>query len=130
MNLLRIESPSRILIIEDKRTFAIKLAQHFSSQGHVVIAFPGVDCVVDRFLYGTELMFGDTLEVDLNEIEYCFLDHYFEGAEFNGTSLTPLLVTHSIKVIGMSSVDQANASMARMGAFMTILKAKIENELR
>lgn len=117
MESLGLATPQTILVIEDKISFAYRLAHWLEDQGHTVYGYAGVNNVEGTILTGT-IPLSDTtpIEVDLLKINVCFLDHYFEGDAFTGTTLTLILVPLGIKVCGMSSVDPANNSMLRYGA--------------
>jgi hypothetical protein len=111
-----------VLIIEDKVSFAMALAKKLEQAGHVVFAYAGVDRIEDNALTGIKpLTIAASHQVNLAEIDFCFLDHYFEGL-MNGTSLTPVLVVNNIRVCGMSSVQSANESMQRRGAVFAFQK--------
>ncbi|MBS1702311.1 MAG: hypothetical protein JST12_11665 [Armatimonadetes bacterium] len=117
MEILGLDRPQTVLVIEDKLSFAHRLVRWLRERGHTVFGFTGVLSVDDGVLLGTNPLADDMpFEVSLATVQVCFLDHYFEGDAFNGTSLTKVLVPMGIKVCGMSSVDPANASMMRVGA--------------
>ncbi len=117
MESLGLATPQTILVIEDKISFAYRLAHWLEDQRHTVYGYAGVNKVEGTILTGTNPLFDTTpIEVDLLKINVCFLDHYFEGDAFTGTTLTLILVPLGIKVCGMSSVDPANNSMLRYGA--------------
>lgn len=117
MEILSLERPQTILVIEDKLSFALRLVNWLEQKGHTTYAFTGVSIVENTTLMGTNpLTLTTPTEIDLSKINICFLDHYFEGRAFTGTTLTKILVPMGIKVCGMSSVDEANRSMMRVGA--------------
>lgn len=117
MELLNIDHPQTVLVIEDKISFAQRLMTYLESKGHTVFGYAGVDIVDGNELYGrTPLSEKTPASLDLKTIQLCFLDHYFEGEDYDGTKLTKVLVPMGIKVCGMSSVDHANFSMLRYGA--------------
>ena len=117
MEILGLANPQTILVIEDKLSFAYRLAHWLEDQGHTVYGYAGVQKVEGTILTGTNPLIETTpSEVDLLKIDVCFLDHYFEGDAFTGTTLTLILAPLGIKVCGMSSVDPANNSMLRYGA--------------
>ncbi len=123
MEILGLDHPQTVLVIEDKLSFARKLVDWLEGQGHTVYAYDGVLSVEDNILLGTKTLTESTpFEVDLTKIQYCFLDHYFAGDDYNGTSLTRILAPLNIKVCGMSSVDDANFSMRRVGAICAYRK--------
>ncbi len=117
MEILSLERPQTILVIEDKLSFAHRLIAWLEQKGHTVYGYAGVTSVENATLAGINpLTNTTTLDIDLSKIDICFLDHYFEGRAFTGTTLTKILVPIGIKVCGMSSVDDANQSMMRVGA--------------
>ena len=117
MEILGLDKPQTVLVIEDKLSFAFRLVEWPESKGHTVFAYTGVLQVDGNSLTGINpLSDRSSLQVDLSQIDICFLDHYFEGNQFTGTTLTQILVPIGIKVCGMSSVDPANQSMLRYGA--------------
>lgn len=104
-------------MIEDKLSFAHRLIRWLQERGHTVYGYLGVHSVVENVLTASDVISETTpYELDLSTVDICFLDHYFEGEHYNGTSMTQLLVPFGIKVCGMSSVDPANFSMLRYGA--------------
>ena len=117
MEILGIDKPQTILVVEDKLSFALRLIDWLEQRGHTVYGYTGVKSVEVNTLAGINpLSESSPTEVDLSKIDICFLDHYFEGRAFTGTTLTKILVPLGIKVCGMSSVDDANRSMIRVGA--------------
>lgn len=117
MEFLNLDQPQAVLVIEDKLSFARQLTKWLQSNGHTVFGYTGVLSVEGTILTGTNpIVEPMPFEVDLKSIQVCFLDHYFEGESFDGTSMTKILVPLGIKVCGMSSVDPANFSMLRYGA--------------
>lgn len=117
MEFLNLDQPQTILVIEDKLSFARRLVQWLQAKGHTVLGYSGVLSVDEMTLVGTTPITEPMpFEVDLKTIQVAFLDHYFDGESFDGTSLTKILVPLGIKVCGMSSVDPANFSMLRYGA--------------
>ncbi len=117
MDALNLDKPQTVLVIEDKISFANRLVAYLTRNGHQVVAFAGVDFVQGSELFGlTPLTATSESPVDLTKIDLCFLDHYFEGEDYDGTELTKIMAPLGIKVCGMSSVDHANFSMLRYGA--------------
>ncbi len=117
MEILSLELPQTLLVIEDKLSFAHHLIAWLEQKGHTVYGYAGVTSVENTTLIGINPLTNTTsLDIDLSKIDICFLDHYFEGRGFTGTTLTKVLVPMGIKVCGMSSVDDANQSMMRVGA--------------
>jgi hypothetical protein len=117
MEILNLDQHQTILVIEDKLSFALRLIAWLEAKGHTVYGYTGVLSVENSILLGTDPLSPETpFDIDLTTIKICFLDHYFEGDAFDGTRLTRILVPFGIKVCGMSSVDQANQSMMRVGA--------------
>jgi hypothetical protein len=117
MEVLSLETPQIILVIEDKLSFALLLINWLEQKGHTTYGYTGVSIVDGTTLIGTNPLTQTTpTEVDLSKIDICFLDHYFEGNAYTGTTLTKILVPIGIKVCGISSVDHANQSMLRYGA--------------
>jgi CheY-like chemotaxis protein len=131
MELLNLDTPQTILVIEDKLSFAYQLIQWLEEKGHKVHGFAGVATVENGILSGINSLASiNELEVDLSKIDVAFLDHYFEGRSFDGTSLTKILVPLGIKVCGMSSVDHANKSMLRVGAVCAYRKDILSRMIR
>ena len=117
MEILSLDQPQTILVIEDRLSFAHRFIAWLEQKGHTVYGYAGVKSVEVNMLTGINPLSNDTtLEVELSKINIGFLDHYFEGRAFTGTTLTKILVPIGIKVCGMSSVDDANRSMMRVGA--------------
>jgi hypothetical protein len=117
MEILCLDHPQTVLVIEDKLSFALRLIDWLEQKGHSVFAFTGILSVERETLIGINPLTVTTPDnVDLSKIDLCFLDHYFEGCAYTGTTLTQVLVPLGIKVCGMSSVDHANQSMLRYGA--------------
>ena len=117
MEILGLDKPQTILVVEDKLSFALRLIGWLEQRGHAVYGYTGVKSVEVNTLAGINpLSESSPKEVDLSKIDICFLDHYFEGRAFTGTTLTKILVPFGIKVCGMSSLDDANRSMMRVGA--------------
>ena len=87
--------------------------------------------------------------IPLSWAQVCFLDHYFRsdagqgvsldgennngsttnGCNYNGTTLTPVLVAGGVRVIGMSSSSSANARMRSLGAETAMVKRELEHLL-
>ena len=117
MEVLGLSTPQTILVIEDKLSFAYRLVDYLERHGHIVYAFAGVKSVQGKMLTGIHPLEESTPEdIDLSKIQVCFLDHYFEGDAFTGSTIMLALAPLGIKVCGMSSVDPANKSMLRYGA--------------
>ena len=116
LEILSLDNPQTILVIEDKLSFAYRLIQWLEGGGHTVYGYAGVFDIEGDILKGVKPLGETPLDVDLLKINVCFLDHYFEGDAYTGTTLTKELVPLGIKVCGMSSVDPANQSMLRYGA--------------
>lgn len=130
MEILSLATPQTILVIEDKLSFACRLMHWLEEKGHSVVGFAGVASVEKGILAGINPLATTTdIEVELSKINICFLDHYFEGRAFTGTTLTKVLVPAGIKVCGMSSVDEANQSMMRVGAVCAYQKDKLARML-
>jgi hypothetical protein len=131
MEILSLNTPQTILVIEDKLSFAYRLIHWLEEKGHTVVGYAGVASVENGILTGINPLAATTnLEVELSKINICFLDHYFEGRAFTGTTLTKILAPLSIKVCGMSSVDDANQSMMRVGAICAYRKDVLERKLK
>jgi CheY-like chemotaxis protein len=130
MEILSLDTPQTILVIEDKLSFAYRLIAWLEGKGHSVYGYSGVSRIEANILTGINPL-SDSMseEVDLSKIEICFLDHYFEGRAFTGTTLTKILAPAGIKVCGMSSVDEANQSMMRVGAVCAYQKDKLARML-
>lgn len=129
--LTALSSPKKIIIVEDKVSFALQLASYLAGKGHEVFVYEGVESIEDGTLWGIRPLTSVTPDsLELKGIEVAFLDHYFSGVTFNGTSLTRELAPLGIRIIGMSSVDHANQSMMRSGAVVAMLKDRILPWLR
>jgi hypothetical protein len=140
-------NPLNILIIEDYFEFVVLLERKLLELGHRVISASGVsrvegDSMVlhsfpeNRSSSSSGLRTGcvEGQSVSLSWAQVCFLDHYFlcqevGGVAHNGTTLTPLLASQGVRVIGMSSSSSANARMRSLGAEMTIAKRDLEHLL-
>ncbi len=123
MDILALDTPQNILVIEDKLSFAYRLMHWLEEKGHTIYGYAGVASVEKGILTGINPLATTTdLEVDLFKFSVCFLNHYFEGRAFTGTTLTKVLAPLGIKVCGMSSVDDANQSMMRVGAICAYRK--------
>jgi hypothetical protein len=123
VEILGLSSPQTILVIEDKLSFAYRLIRWLEVQGHTVYGYAGVLKVEGSVMTGTNpLSVTSPDNLDLSTISVCFLDHYFEGEKFNGTTFTQVLAPLGVKVCGMSSVDPANQSMLRAGAICAYRK--------
>lgn len=90
---------------------------------------------------------GQTIPISWAQV--CFLDHYFRSdagqgvspdgennncsnyshCNYNGTTLTPVLVAGGVRVIGISSSSSANARMRSLGAEMAMVKRELEHLL-
>jgi hypothetical protein len=131
MEILSLDRPQAILVIEDKLSFAHRLIAWLEQKGHTVYGYAGVMSVENTTLNGINPITKTTPnDTDLSKIEICFLDHYFEGRAFTGTTLTKILVPIGIKVCGMSSVDVANQSMMRVGAVCVYQKDTLAKMLK
>ena len=118
---LGLETEKRVLIIEDHRSFAAALRDVLIAEGHEVTCFAGVEQCDSQSLLGVD----PNASVELEDFDVCFLDHYFEGGFFNGTTMTPLLVGAGITVCGMSSLASANRSMIASGAVTALIKLQL-----
>ena len=126
---LGLDQPRRVLIIEDKVSFARRLREFLDRKGHAVHSYSGLESA-GQILYGIDPHHpSDPAEVVPSQYEVCFLDHYFAGDDFNGSTLLGVLGKHPIRVCGMSSVDSANDSMRRCGALTSIRKDKLDQLL-
>ena len=126
---LGLNAPRTVLIIEDKVSFALRLRAVLEKLGHRVHSYSGVESFAGQLTGIDPHHPDDPSELNLSDYQVCFLDHYFAGDEFNGTSLTPLLVEKGIRVCGMSSVDSANESMRRRGAITSMRKDLLDQLL-
>ena len=129
MEFLGLHEPKNILVIEDNLSFADQLIHYLEARGQTVFGYAGVAKVEENILTGSTALTDTSIEIDLSKIQIAFLDHYFEGDRFDGTSLTKMLVPMGIKVCGMSSVDPANASMLRYGAVCAYRKPILSSML-
>ena len=144
--------PLNILIIEDYFEFVVLLERKLLELGHRVISASGVSrvegdsMVLHSFSSGSNVSsFGLTTgcsegqSIALSWAQVCFLDHYFrsdaglevslDGKNYNGTTLTPVLVAGGVRVIGMSSSSSANARMRSLGAETAMVKRELEHLL-
>ena len=119
----------RVLIIEDKVSFALRLREVLARLDHQVHSYSGVEASENGLIGIDPHHASDPSEIELAQYEVCFLDHYFAGDDFNGSTLLKVLANHPIRVCGMSSVDSANDSMRRHGALTTIRKDKLDQLL-
>jgi hypothetical protein len=145
-------NPLNILIIEDYFEFVVLLERKLLELGHRVISASGVSRVegdsmaLHSFSSGSSVSsFGLTTgcsegqTIPLSWAQVCFLDHYFrsdaghevslDGKNYNGTTLTPVLVAGGVRVIGMSSSSSANARMRSLGAETAMVKRELEHLL-
>ena len=150
--LLGSREPLNILIIEDYFEFVVLLERKLLELGHRVISASGVSrvegdsMVLHSFSSGSNVSsFGLTTgcsegqTIPLSWAQVCFLDHYFrsdaglevslDGKNYNGTTLTPVLVAGGVRVIGMSSSSSANARMRSLGAETAMVKRELEHLL-
>ena len=144
--------PLNILIIEDYFEFVVLFERKLLELGHRVISASGVSrvegdsMVLHSFSSGSNVSsFGLTTgcsegqTIPLSWAQVCFLDHYFrsdaglevslDGKNYNGTTLTPVLVAGGVRVIGMSSSSSANARMRLLGAETAMVKRELEHLL-
>ena len=127
--MLGLTQKRRVLIIEDKVSFALRLRALLVRAGHQVHSYSGVE-TSEKGLIGIDPHHAsDPSEIELAQYEVCFLDHYFAGDDFNGSTLLGVLGHYPIRVCGMSSVDSANESMRRHGALTSIRKDKLDQLL-
>jgi len=119
----------RILIIEDNLSFALRLRGFLIKKDHIVHTYTGVERQGNRLLGIEPLWPEDPDEINLGDYQVCFLDHYFAGRDFNGSTFLGVLANYPIKVCGMSSVDSANESMRRCGALTSLRKDKLDQLL-
>lgn len=127
--ILGLSKPKRILIIEDKVSFALRLREVLAGAGHQVHSYSGVETSENGLIGIDPHHAGDPSDIELAQYEVCFLDHYFAGDDFNGSTLLGVLGQYPIRVCGMSSVDSANESMRRYGALTSIRKDKLDQLL-
>jgi CheY-like chemotaxis protein len=122
LKLFGLDQPKHILIVEDHVSFAVELAAMLGRLDHSVSVYAGVEGIDGASLTGINPLTSQTpATVSLEQTQFCFLDHYFEGM-MNGTTLTPTLVQYQVVVCGMSSVESANQSMQRRGAVFAFQK--------
>ncbi|MEI7575933.1 MAG: hypothetical protein WCK51_03495 [Armatimonadota bacterium] len=127
--MLELTRKCRVLIIEDHVSFALRLRETLRQYGHQIHSYSGIERVDQRFFGIDPHHAGDPSEIELAQYEVCFLDHYFAGTDFNGSTLLGVLGHYPIRVCGMSSVDSANESMRRHGALTSIRKDKLDQLL-
>lgn len=126
---LGLNEPRRVLVIEDKVSFAIRLRGYLEQKGHRVHSYTGLERDGSRLLGIDPYQPDDPDYVDPSLYDACFLDHYFAGSDFNGSTLLGVLGKFPVRVCGMSSVDSANESMRRCGALTSIRKDKLDQLL-
>ena len=117
--------------LETKFGIQNRLIDWLEQNGHIVYSYTGVQSVDEGILTGINPLSPETPDcIDLSKIDVCFLDHYFEGRNYDGTKLTKILAPLGIKVCGMSSVDQAHQSMMRVGAICSYRKDVLARMIR
>ena len=119
----------RILIIEDNLSFALRLRGFLIKEDHIVHTYTGVEQQGSCLLGLEPDRISDPDEIVPNHYDVCFLDHYFAGSDFNGSTFLGVLMNHPVRVCGMSSVDTANDSMRRCGALTSIRKDRLDQLL-
>jgi CheY-like chemotaxis protein len=125
------QGPKRVLIVEDALGWAYRLEEFLIESGHEVTLFVGVDSMENGQIRGIVDRAGRPLCTSISDLDVAFLDHYFAGLRYNGTLLTnELIQIHpSLKIFGMSSVNEANESMRRAGALEFLKKSQFERLL-
>lgn len=127
--MLGLTQKRRVLIIEDKVSFALRLREVLARLDHQVHSYSGVEASENGLIGIDPHHASDPSEIVLAQYELCFLDHYFAGDDFNGSTFLKVLANYPIRVCGMSSVDSANESMRRHGALTSIRKDKLDQLL-
>jgi CheY-like chemotaxis protein len=126
---LGLTEPRKVLIIEDNISFVSRLRLFLERKGHTVHSYTGVEQQGSCLLGLEPDRISDPDEIVPNHYDVCFLDHYFAGSDFNGSTFLGLLMNHPVRVCGMSSVDTANDSMRRCGALTSIRKDRLDQLL-
>ena len=126
---LGLTEPRKVLIIEDNISFASRLLLFLERKGHTVHSYTGVQQQGSCLLGLEPDRISDPDEIVPDHYDVCFLDHYFAGRDFNGSTFLGVLANYPIKVCGMSSVDSANESMRRCGALTSLRKDKLDQLL-
>jgi hypothetical protein len=126
---LGLSEPRRVLIIEDEVSFALRLRGFLEVRRNFVHAYAGVERQGSGLIGIEPYHPNDPDVIDPSHYNVCFLDHYFAGADFNGSTLLGVIGNYPIRVCGMSSVDSANESMRRCGALTSIRKDKLDQLL-
>lgn len=125
VTILRLDQPGQtVLVVEDHVPWLIRLSEHCRAMGHQVVSMLGVESVEDGIASGAGLEAPQ--EIDLRTVDVAFLDHYFMSKKYNGATFArELRACGQARIFGMSSDAAANASMARMGADVTLRKAEL-----
>ena len=126
---LRISVPcdSVVLVVEDDESFRGLLCLHLRRLGYAVEDCAGIEKVEGDQAIARN---GDeAAPIRISRFGLVFLDHYFQSATDNGTTLTPILVNHGAIVIGMSRSRSANESMLRQGATAAFQKRSLLSAL-
>lgn len=119
-------APQRILIVEDKVSFAVRLAEFVGEFGHRVTAVLGIREIRVDVAHGLDLN-GIPIEFHLRGFDLAFLDYYFLSERHNGLTMTAELATRGCpRIVGMSSEPAANARMLAAGATLAFRKSEIE----
>lgn len=122
---------SRVLVVEDDRSWFDALTKLLREMGHDVVAGAGASPAEP----GRFVLHGFSGEADqtlgLGEFDVAFLDHYFPGG-FDGRTLTAALrvASSKVRILGMSSSEAANVAMVRAGADLGMRKVELRRLLR
>jgi len=121
---LKLDSPRRVLVVEDNLDAAVTIVEFLSDAGHSVTTLLGIDTIRAGHAEGTDLS-GERIEVSLHDFEVALLDHYILSRTFTGATLiAPLRAAGVQHILAMSSVDEANNKMKALGATIGIKKSQ------
>lgn len=127
LDLLATQDPAgakTVLVVEDYQPLLERMSHYWEEQGHRVIGLLGVDIIEGDLALGTGM--SGPVNFRLSEVDAACLDFYFLSRGHNGKTLTlALRAAGSAKILGMSSVPDANRSMVAAGANEGIKKSEI-----
>jgi CheY-like chemotaxis protein len=126
--ILSLPTNSAVLVVEDDEQFRTVLCRHLRLHEYKVLECAGIENI--REGNAIARTGEDAQPIIFSHFQIAFLDHYFQSATDNGTTLTPVLVGHGVTVIGMSSSRAANESMMRHGAVAAFQKRSLMAALR
>ena len=126
-----LDTPRRVLIIEDQVTWLNTLTTILEAQGHAVTPMTGVLAVGCDVIEGLD-QYGKPFEPSPQaaEIDAVFLDYNFAGGKHNGASFLREFRLHSNSpVLGMSSDRGLNSVLDALGATMSMQKHRLKSLL-